>query len=163
MPSLMQSIPFNPFFALAPLLVAISGCGATPAKNSSPSMLAQPNRILYPSIDSGLGEKLYPNEKAIAEEISDIIEQSIRQQYALGSARRDAHPKAHGCVRAEFHVMETLPNHLAKGVFIPGKTYQAWIRFSNGSRDATRADIKGDARGMAIKIMGVSGKKILEE
>ena len=59
--------------------------------------------------------------------------------------------------------METVPDRLAKGIFIPGKTYQAWIRFSNGARDATTADIKGDARGMAIKVLGVPGTKLLED
>ena len=93
----------------------------------------------------------------------DDIEKSIRKQYNSGSALRDAHPKAHGCVRAEFHVMKTLPDPIAKGIFIPDKTYQAWIRFSNGSRDATKADFKRDARGMAIKILGVPGEKLLED
>jgi hypothetical protein len=48
-------------------------------------------------------------------------------------------------------------------MFVPGTTYQAWIRFSNGSGDPTRADIKRDARGMAIKVMGVPGKKLLDD
>jgi hypothetical protein len=48
-------------------------------------------------------------------------------------------------------------------MFIPGKTYQAWIRFSNGSGDPTHADIKPDARGMAIKVLGVPGTKLLED
>jgi hypothetical protein len=43
----------------------------------------------------------------------------------------------------------------------PG-TYQAWVRFSN-QNDEMSADITGDIRGMAIKIMGVPGKKILEQ
>jgi catalase len=119
--------------------------------------------VLYPGVDPELGEHLYLNEKAIAEELSVVIEASIRKQYSSGNARRDAHPKAHGCVKADVHVLETLPDRLAKGMFIPGKTYQAWIRFSNGSGDPTRADIKRDARGMAIKVLGVPGKKLLED
>jgi hypothetical protein len=66
-------------------------------------------------------------------------------------------------VKAEIHVLDTLSDQLAKGMFIPGKTYQAWIRFSNGSSDPTRPDIKKDARGMAIKVLGVPGKKLLED
>ncbi|MEG2357893.1 MAG: catalase family protein [Acinetobacter sp.] len=136
--------------------MAISGCAVPHAKNIAL------NKTSYPGIDPVLGESLYPNEEAIAEEIADAIERSIRKQYSPGNALRDAHPKAHGCVRAEFHVLPTLPNRLAKGVFIPGKTYQAWIRFSNGSRDAAKADIKRDARGMAIKLLAVPGKKIID-
>lgn len=153
---------FRLFFGLA-LLAAISGCSTAQPKNTAPAASANLGGIAYPGIDPDLGEYLYPNEKAIAEEISGVIEKSIRKQYASGSARRDAHPKAHGCVRAEFHVGETVPDNLAKGIFIPGKTYQAWIRFSNGTPDATKADIKRDARGMAIKVLGVPGKKLLED
>ena len=114
----------------------------------------------YPSTDSYLGEALYPQEQALAQEIGLVIEKTIRKEYRPGSARRDAHPKAHGCVKAEFRLMDKFPEHLAKGIFVPGKTYQAWIRFSNGSKNATRADSKGDARGMAIKVLGVTGKKL---
>ena len=159
----MRPIHFSLLFTLTPLMFAIGGCSAKPATNTTVTTLTNPDVIAYPSIDSGLSEQLYPNEKVIAEQIAEVIEKSIRKQYALGSARRDAHPKAHGCVRAEFQVLETLPKHLAKGLFIPGKKYQAWIRFSNGSPDATQADIKKDARGMAIKVLAVSGANRLED
>lgn len=144
------------------LLAAISGCSNADLPGAAPpATLASPGSVAHPVIDPYLGESLYPDEKAIALQTSVLIEQSLRKQYRPGSALRDAHPKAHGCMKAEFRVMESLPDHLAKGMFIPGKTYQAWIRFSNGSSDATRADIKRDARGMAIKVLGVPGKKIL--
>jgi len=156
MPDLKLPIRFSLISALASMLMAISGCAVPHAKNIAL------NKTSYPGIDPVLGESLYPNEEAIAEEIADAIERSIRKQYSPGNALRDAHPKAHGCVRAEFHVLPTLPNKLAKGVFIPGKTYQAWIRFSNGSRDAAKADIKRDARGMAIKLLAVPEKEIID-
>lgn len=156
MPDLKLPMRFSLISVLASMLMAISGCAVPHAQNIAL------NKTSYPGIDPVLGESLYPNEEAIAEEIADAIERSIRKQYSPGNALRDAHPKAHGCVRAEFYVLPTLPNKLAKGVFIPGKTYQAWIRFSNGSRDAARADIKRDARGMAIKLLAVPGKKIID-
>jgi len=124
--------------------------------------VTQAHQLPYPKIDHELGEKLQPNEEILAKQIADHIGQAIRTQYTSGNVLRDAHPKAHGCVRAEFHVSKSLPKNLAKGIFVPDKTYSAWIRFSNASGDATQADDKKDARGMAIKILGVSGKKILE-
>jgi hypothetical protein len=145
------------------LALALGGCSVEQVKKAAPETSAASNVIVYPDIDPALGEHLYLNEKPIAEELSVVIENSIRKQYNLGNAHRDAHPKAHGCVKAEFHVLEALPEPLAKGLFIPGKTYQAWIRFSNGSSDPTRADIKKDARGMAIKVLGVPGEKLLED
>ncbi|MNS53901.1 Catalase [compost metagenome] len=65
-------------------------------------------------------------------------------------------------MRAKFHVSKNIPAQFAKGVFIPDQSYQAWIRFSNASNDASSADIDKDARGIAIKLLGVAGEKILE-
>lgn len=116
----------------------------------------------YPVPDAFLGEHLYPNEEALGRKLAAVIDETVRSQYRTGTARRDAHPKAHGCVRAEFHVDEKLEPRFAKGVFIPGKTYQAWVRFSNGNPDANKPDGDGMERGMSIKLLGIAGTKILE-
>lgn len=74
---------------------------------------------------------------------------------------RDAHAKAHGCVRADVSVREDLPENLQHGVFAkPGQQYPAWVRFSNGNA-YPQFDSMRDARGMAIKLMNVEGKKLL--
>jgi hypothetical protein len=114
--------------------------------------------------DPDLGESLQPREEEIAEQVRDFIAAGIEAAFqAEGApARRDAHPKAHGCVRAEFRVEESLPPQLAQGVFVPGATYAAWIRFSNGNPDVRRPDYRGDVRAMAIKLLGVPGEKLLE-
>ncbi|WP_111894498.1 catalase family protein [Acinetobacter sp. MB5] len=157
----MQSIRLSLSLTVLPVAIIINVCTPVHADTNA-TMLPSPQKIVYPSIDSSLGESLYPNEAVIAEKIADVIEKSIREKYSVGTALRDAHPKAHGCVRAEFQVQEKLPKNLAQGIFIPGKTYKAWIRFSNASPDASQADIKNDARGMAIKVLGIPGKKLLE-
>lgn len=114
-------------------------------------------------IDAQLGESLWPREAEATTSIADLIARTIEERYPADKrpARRDAHPKAHGCVRAIFKVDDTLPESLAQGVFVPGKSYPAWIRFSNGNSDPERPDVLGDARGMAIKLMGVPGAKLL--
>jgi hypothetical protein len=144
------------------LTLELASCHVN-AVNTAPIASGAAVAVSYPSVDAELGEHPYPNEKPIAEELSMLVEESIRKQYSAGSARRDAHPKAHGCVKAEVSILGTLPAALSKGMFVPGTTYQAWIRFSNGSGDPTRADIKRDARGMAIKVLGVPGTKLLED
>jgi hypothetical protein len=124
---------------------------------------AQHREIPYPSIDAFLGEKLHEDEQELAQNIVAVIEESIQDTYRKhGHAMRDAHPKSHGCVKAKFHVDEIVIPSLAKGVFQSGKTYDAWIRFSNSNADPDRADFKGDGRGMAIKLAGVPGTKLLE-
>jgi len=75
---------------------------------------------------------------------------------------RDVHAKQHGCVRADFTVDKDVPAELRAGVFAePGKEYAAWIRFSNGG-PKVQDDRAADARGMAVKLMGVDGEKLLE-
>jgi hypothetical protein len=113
----------------------------------------------YSDIDETLGERLWPNEPALAGEIARAIEGFLRTKYQPGHARRDAHPKAHGIVKAEFRVSADIPDELAKGVFAARKSYEAWIRFSNGLLDDDR---DGDGRGMAIKLLNVPGQKLVE-
>ena len=120
------------------------------------------NMLPYPSADEYLGEKLFPDEAALTDQLADTIEKGVRAQYQAGNARRDVHSKATGLLTAKFHVNDTLPDHLAKGVFVPGKVYQAWIRFSNGSGNPAQSDNNDDGRGMAIKLLDVPGEKILE-
>jgi len=158
----MQPIHFRVLFVFTPLVFVLTGCSdALHSQRTIPIKISSES-IAYPEVDTILGEKLQPNEEVLAQNIAQVIEKSIREQYTAGNALRDAHPKAHGCVRAEFHVSKNIPAQFAKGVFIPDQSYQAWIRFSNASNDATSADIDKDARGIAIKLLGVSGDKILE-
>lgn len=158
----MQPIHFRVLFVFAPLVFALTGCSDTLHTQRTIPIKISSESIAYPEVDTVLGEKLQPNEEAVAQNIAQVIEKSIREQYTAGNALRDAHPKAHGCVRAEFHVSKNIPAQFAKGVFIPDQSYQAWIRFSNASNDASSADIDKDARGIAIKLLGVAGEKILE-
>lgn len=162
MSNFMQPIHFRVLFVFTPLVFALTGCSETLHSQRTIPIKTSSESIAYPEVDTVLGEKLQPNEDVLAQNIAQVIEKSIREQYTAGNTLRDAHPKAHGCVRAEFHVSKNIPAQFAKGVFIPDQSYQAWIRFSNASNDASSADIDKDARGIAIKLLGVSGEKILE-
>lgn len=77
-------------------------------------------------------------------------------------AQRDAHPKHHGTVEAELIVDPDIPEDLRHGVFAtPGRRYQAWIRFSNAFR--VRHDMERDARGFAIKLLGIDGDQATQD
>lgn len=162
MSNFMQPIHFRVLFVFTPLVFALTGCSETLHSQRTIPIKTSSESIAYPEVDTVLGEKLQPNEEVVAQNIAQVIEKSIREQYTAGNALRDAHPKAHGCVRAEFHVSKNIPAQFAKGVFMPDQSYQAWIRFSNASNNASSADIDKDARGIAIKLLGVAGEKILE-
>ncbi len=91
--------------------------------------------------------------------ITEVIEARVRAAAAAHPpARRDAHPKMHGCVEATLQVADGLPAPLAKGLFASPGTYKAWVRFSNGSGKPA-PDKDGDGRGMAVKVMGVAGSR----
>ena len=108
--------------------------------------------------------KEYPpaNEAEYTQDLAQRLKAKIIKDNPTGIMRRDAHPKMHGVVKAEFVVEPDLPPELRVGVFREPKTYQAWIRFSN-QNGTIQPDINGDIRGMAIKLMGVPGKKLLEQ
>ena len=87
-----------------------------------------------------------------------IIEDAIRiveQHRDNTRVLRDAHAKAHGCVKAQVTVLQNLVPELRHGVLAePGKTWQAWMRLSNGNA-YPQFDSARDARGMAIKLLDV--------
>ncbi|MVW89357.1 catalase [Pseudomonas sp. PB101] len=96
----------------------------------------------------------------------DIIQTAVRivdQHRESTRYLRDAHAKAHGCVKAEVQVLPELPIELRQGVFSePGKTWQATLRLSNGNAYPQFDSIR-DARGMAIKLLDVTGKQLLSD
>lgn len=100
-------------------------------------------------------------------EIVDLTLQLLQQRYGDNLARRGVHPKDHGCVKANLVVNADLPKAYQKGVFaVPGKSYDAWVRFSNAT-GTVGSDVApngaNSSRGMAIKLMGVSGEPLLPQ
>jgi hypothetical protein len=115
------------------------------------------NASIAGAVAAHLGEVVPPGEAEALRRIVEAIEGRVREAARHGPARRDAHPKMHGCVRAEFRVLDTVPPELRAGVFAePGRSFEAWVRFSNGS-EKPGPDADGDGRGMAIKLLGVAG------
>jgi hypothetical protein len=119
-------------------------------------------------IDAELGERYYRDRPELEEqytrEIIALIRAAIDKRFHEGKrpARRDAHAFDNGCVSAVFRVDANLKPHLRHGIFVPGREYPAWIRFSNGNVEP-RSRWWPDARGMAIKLMGVEGQKLLDD
>lgn len=117
----------------------------------------------YPKADPFLGEALQSDElEATAELIATLVEK-VRRDYESKSAKRDAHPKAHGCVSATLEFDADLPLELTGGIIQSGASYETMIRFSNGSPNAATPDAKGDTRGMAMKVFGIPGDKLFPD
>jgi hypothetical protein len=114
-------------------------------------------------------ERLCTDESQIVLKLARLAVTAVIENYRNGKvsglgakALRDQHAKQHGCVRATFVVRHDLPPELRVGVFQPGAKYDATIRFSNAA-GAVHADRRPDGRGMAIKLHGVEGDKLLDE
>jgi len=106
-------------------------------------------------------EQIPPGEAALTQGIIEDAIRVVEQHRDNTRVLRDAHAKAHGCVKAEFSVLPTLDPALRHGVLSePGKTWQSWMRLSNGNA-FPQFDSARDARGMAIKLLDVPGEKLL--
>jgi hypothetical protein len=100
-----------------------------------------------------------PDENARFEEYASALRSLQRGNAGGGTASRALHAKGHG-YRAELEVLDGIPEHCKVAVFSAKKTYRAYVRFSNGA-GRRQSDRKGDVRGLAVKVLGVGGRKII--
>lgn len=73
---------------------------------------------------------------------------------------RVSHAKPYGLVKGELRVLEDLPEHLRQGLFREPKTYSVVARLAHAPSDLTDDRKLSAPRGMALKIIGVSGLKL---
>ncbi len=105
-------------------------------------------------------EQIPADEAALTQGFIEDAIRVVEQHRDNTRVLRDAHAKAHGCVKAEVTVNADLDSSLQRGVLSePGKTWQAWMRLSNGNA-YPQFDRARDARGMAIKLLDVPGEKL---
>jgi hypothetical protein len=77
-------------------------------------------------------------------------------------AVRDAHAKSHGILKGELEVYPDMPLHLRQGIFATPKRYPVIVRLSTAPGDL-QSDRMPALFGMAMKVLGVSGNKVLSE
>lgn len=101
------------------------------------------------------------DESSLANDILKAMAATSQKTFDLRRhAFRDAFAKSHGFLKGELTVSADLPEHLRQGVFARAATYPAVIRLSSASGDVV-SDTIPDARGMAIKLIGVEGARLL--
>ena len=108
-------------------------------------------------------EHIEPDEVENLDSIIDLMMDQMRGHFKPGHYERGGNTKTHGIVKAYVTVLDDLPEPFRRGVFATPKTYSAWVRYS-GPGPAVPADINDVGFGsMAIKLMGVEGKKLMDE
>lgn len=76
-------------------------------------------------------------------------------------AKRAAFAKTHGIISAKFTVVDNLPKDYQIGIFKPGKSYTAWVRFSSDIAQ-TAPDLNSTV-GVGIKLFNVPGNKAIDQ
>jgi hypothetical protein len=105
-------------------------------------------------------EQIPPGEQAELERLAERLHELQKKNAHGKKASRALHAKAHAGVEAELTVLPDLPEHARIGLFKTPAAYKALVRSSNGV-GVRQPDKKPDARGFAIKVLGVPGKKII--
>lgn len=103
-------------------------------------------------------EEIAPGE---AEELEQLAVRLREMQKSRGQKGRALHLKQHAGVRATLSTFGDLPAWARVGIFSAPAEYGAYVRFSNGS-GLSAADRTPDVRGVAVKVVGVPGKKLIK-
>ncbi len=85
---------------------------------------------------------------------------ALQARHAKRGPGRALHRKHHHGYVASLDVHADVPTHARHGLFARPGRYEALVRFSNGSH-AAQADAVDDVRGIAVKVLGVPGEKVL--
>ncbi|WP_448639735.1 catalase family protein [Geodermatophilus sp. URMC 63] len=108
-------------------------------------------------------EQPFPDEDELVRRIGRAMERANRQVAAKRRhGLRDAHAKSHGVLAGELRVEPDLPAHLAQGLFAAPRSYPVIVRFSTLPGDLRSDQVPGP-RGMAIKVIGVDGPRVLDD
>jgi catalase len=105
-------------------------------------------------------EKIDPGEPARFEKYAEQLRDLQRRKARSGKADRALHAKGQLALAASFTVLPGLPEHARAGLFAQPGAFQALVRYSNGS-GSRQSDAKPDVRGVAVKLLGVPGKKLI--
>jgi choline dehydrogenase len=141
-------------FALAFLIAAIVVLLVAAAATAAASFWVFERPSENPNLDE---------ERQTTAAITTVLTDRVKTQYRSAAVLRATDPTSNACVKANFTLDPSLPPGFGVGVFA-GKPngerkYRAWIRFSNAAGRAT-PDTTPDFRGMAIKLLGVSGNRL---
>lgn len=105
-------------------------------------------------------EVIPENEAAQLEDFAAIIGGIQAKSAANAKLSRGLHAKSNLGLVGELEVLADIPAEAKNGMFAEPKKYPVLVRYSNGS-PKTQPDKKPDVRGIAIKLIGVDGKKTI--
>lgn len=105
-------------------------------------------------------EVIPDDEPARFERHAELLGKRQQEQAKGATLGRALHAKGNLGVEAELEILDGIPAETRVGMFATPRTYRALARFSNGA-PGRQSDKKLDVRGLAIKVFGVEGKKLI--
>ena len=84
--------------------------------------------------------------------LNDLMERSKQGTNETPVFRRAFHNKANACLIGQFSVYADIPSEFKIGLFAEAKTFNAWLRYSNGS-SKRNADSTRQPRALAFKVL----------
>jgi hypothetical protein len=120
---------------------------AAASKSSSPSVTT-------------FQENIAPGEAARFDAYAAELRALQKQRAQGGKAMRGLHAKSHAGAIGELVVPAGLPDVLRVAVFSEPRSWPVYARFSNG-HGGRQHDGAADVRGLAIKLVGVPGRKLI--
>lgn len=105
-------------------------------------------------------ETVAPDEAETQAELTETLLGIVRKTHEdHDHAFRSVHAKSHALLEGTFEVVDGLPAELRQGLFAEAKSYPALLRISTNAGDPLPDSISLP-RGMAIKVIGVSGERL---
>lgn len=116
-----------------------------------------PNYLLYRDDLETIAPDEEETKQKIVEVMTEGMEQ-VRQKY--GRSVRISHAKAHALLRGKLIVDDSLPVHLAQGLFAHPGRYEVLVRMAQQPGELLDDSKLSTDRGMSVKILGVKGAKL---
>lgn len=108
-------------------------------------------------------ERTLPAEADVTRRIAEQMTAFLFTHYRTGTAERAGNTKTYALLRASFEIEPRLNAALRHGVFVEGRSYDAWVRLS-GPGPLVTPDIRNNGvLSIGVKLTGVPGPKLLDE
>ena len=125
-------------------------------------MLTNTNNPISPLVYDPVYEVLEQDEaetqQALIKTLTGISEITFKDS---GHATRSVHAKSHGLLLGEIEIFDHLPPHLAQGLFAKALSLPVVMRFSTPPGDMLDDNVSVP-RGLALKIIGVEGERLID-
>lgn len=146
-------------FMLAMCLTLQTGCKSRDSTSAIKDSKAGPDGKSANSASNSF-ETIARGEKATFDKGYEDLANVMRARAGAGMPPlRFTHAKNLACLPAYFNVSDKLPADLKVGIFKESRAIKTWVRFSSFS-PMPSLDTAPDNRGMALKLMGITGPKL---